>query len=213
MKTLQALLLAMLPVAALAQETTLNQPFTFGVQAGATYSSFRGNDFTEMSDPRVNFLVGVSADIPVGENLSIYANLNFEQKAIGEKGHYYIIEDGVATEYDLDVTQVFQFLSIPVTAKYRFTDDFYFYGGPFAGALLGRNIYDSGKKIDSGKEPYKTLDYGLTFGLGFKIPFDTNSLNVELRDNLGLANISGPSGLGTVKTNSVNLIVAWQFTL
>jgi len=74
-------------------------------------------------------------------------------------------------------------------------------------------------KVDGDKQSSqagvsKDFDFGVNLGVGICFPIDEkNDLNIELRDNLGLANINTGStvGNGAIKTNSVNLIIAWQF--
>ena len=54
---------------------------------------------------------------------------------------------------------------------------------------------------------YKTIDMGITAGIGLAIPInDKFSLSAEIRNNLGLTNISKSSSV-TNKTNSTNLLI------
>ena len=63
----------------------------FGVNGGLNYASLRGNDLAEDLDPGISYLVGVSAEYFLKENLSISANLNYENKTAKDNGNVYLI--------------------------------------------------------------------------------------------------------------------------
>ena len=60
------------------------------------------------------------------------------------------------------------------------------------------------------------MDGGLVLGFGkvFKLN-EKNDLKLELRENFGLVNTSDVEVYndGTIKTNSINLILNWSFNL
>jgi hypothetical protein len=94
---------------------------------------------------------------------------------------------------------------------------FYVNGGPFIGVFLDSHSKVEGEKTnETANGLFKTLDFGCNLGIGtnFKIN-QKNSLNLELRHNYGLSNISDVKVVnnGTVKTNSFNLIANWQFDM
>lgn len=208
MKQLILLAAFALPLFATAQSN-----FKFGINAGATYADFRGNSFVELNSPRLNFLVGASVELPLNNKLSLYGNLNYERKSIGEKTDYSLTDEwGFTTYHTYNVVYTYNYLTIPVALKYALPKNFYIYGGPFAGIFLGNRITDSGKKVTTTDGLYKTFDFGANAGLGYRLTLNPkNDLNIELRENLGLVSISNQDLV--VKTSSLNLIVNWQFTL
>jgi hypothetical protein len=219
MKTLHALLLAMLPVAALAQETMPKmQPLKFGINAGATFAGVRGNDEAEKTDYALDYLVGVSLEVPFGERVSLIANLNYERISYTRNYWFenpnsdpFIVPDG----YEITVRFTMQYLSLPVNLKYYIGAGkrFYVNGGIFAGYFLGGITKIDGDEIPDDYSIFKKVNFGTNVGVGLRLPINaTNDINIELRDNLGLVNIND-FGDAAVKTNSVNLVVAWQFGL
>ena len=77
-------------------------------------------------------------------------------------------------------------------------------------------IVDGDKVNEDSNEIFKKVDFGWSLGIGKKFKInEKNKLSVELRDNLGLQNISDVpvQGNGTVKTNSFNLILGYEFNL
>ncbi|MEL1246213.1 porin family protein [Flavobacterium sp. DGU11] len=224
MKRLHVLLIALLPAMAFAQEAPVSQPVKFGLQAGATYAGIRGNPGAEDNDYAVDYLIGASIEVPINERLSFIGNLNYERKSFSNK---IVTSNGVNDPFDpivqtgeFDVRATLHYLSVPLNLKYYIgpSRKFYINGGVFAGFFLDNTLRVDGDKTEdeSGNGIFKEFDFGLNLGLGMRVPIDEkNDLNIELRDNLGLVNISDVPVIdnGTVKTNSVNLIVSWQFGL
>lgn len=221
MKKLHILLAALLPAIAFAQEETVSKPIKFGVQAGATYAGIRGNPGAEENDYAVDYLIGASIEVPINERLSFIGNLNYERKSFSREIQTQEDPfDPIFQPVNLDVRATLHYIAVPLDLKYYLdpAKKFYVNGGLFAGFYLDNTLKVDGDKVEdeSGDDIFKTLDFGLNLGLGMRIPLDNkNDLNIELRDNLGLVNISDVPVMddGTVKTNSVNLIVSWQFGL
>ena len=62
----------------------------------------------------------------------------------------------------------------------------------------------------------KSTDLGLSLGVGKRFDVgEGNYLDIEVRNNLGLTNISATEVIddGTIKTNSINLILSYFFSL
>jgi hypothetical protein len=76
------------------------------------------------------------------------------------------------------------------------------------------NDYD--ERNSDQTDNFKSLDFGLTFGFGktFKLK-NNNEISVEIRENLGLSDISAVPVVanGSIKTNSLNLICNYSFNL
>lgn len=224
-KTLHALL-AMLPVAALAQQAPNDaQPLKFGFNVGATYAGIRGNDEAEKNDYAVDYLVGVSLEVPLNENFSLISNLNYEKLSYSryipfENVGFDPVGDPAFMEGGFDVRYTMHYLTLPVNLKYYVGQSrgFYISGGVFAGYYLDGSVHADGDKVDDNSDSglIKDFNFGANLGVGMRFPVsETANVNIELRDNLGLANISKVPvvGDGTVKTNSVNLILSYQFGL
>ncbi|MHC0447715.1 porin family protein [Flavobacterium sp. 3-218] len=200
---------------------------TFGVQAGLNYSSYRGFDSYTNDNPGIAYLVGVSVQYRIKNNLSIKADINYERKTQISKTTVEIFPENpsmpaVGGIYDLKIRNYSNYIVLPVMLKYNFSSNksFYVNGGPFLGYLL-----KSGESAELDAEGVndedvettkyrKSLDYGLSAGIGkeFKLKND-HKLYVEIRDNLGLSNTSKTEMMsgGSLKTNSFNLIAGYTF--
>jgi len=186
-----------------------------GINAGANLSSFRGNSFIENSKSKIGFLGGVSFEYYLKDNLSIKTNLNYERKSIEQGGGYYD-EYGIFTEMKANIH--YDYLTIPILLKHEFGKSkiFYINGGPFINFLLSTKIIGDNSPSDDITSFYKKIDGGLSIGIGTKFQLnDKNNLNIEIRDNYGLVNISDVAVVdgGTIKTNSFNLILSWDFEI
>lgn len=191
-----------------------------GINGGLNYSSLRGNELSENLKSGFSFLGGISFEYFVKENISINANVNFEQKLVKDDGYFYLTDEyGYTEAYKSDSKLKYNYLIVPVYASYYFGSkkDFYVNGGFFTGYLIDSKY--TSKQFNSTKdttEMNKKSDFGLVFGFGklFELN-EKNNLKVELRENLGLVNTSDIKVFndGTIKTNSINLILNWSFNL
>lgn len=186
-----------------------------GLNTGATLFNFRGNSVVENSDSKIGFLAGISFEYYMNENISIKTNLNYERKSLSQSGGYYD-ENGIFIEMEANIH--YDYLTLPILFKYEFgnTNNFYVNGGPFLGLLLNAKIKGDNSPSDDITSLNKKIDGGLSLGIGTKFQLNSkNILSIELRDNYGLLNISEVSVLdnGTIKTNSLNLILSWDFEL
>ncbi len=215
-------LLAMLPFAVFAQQTPADTPpLKFGFNAGATYAGIRGNHAADANDYALDYLAGFSLEVPLSKKLSLIGNLNYEKLSYTNQVTFYDTSlDPVAVPVlgTLNARITMHYLTVPVNLKYYIgsSGGFYINGGVFGGYYLDSSVHVEGKKVydntDSGI--VKDFNFGANLGVGMRFHMGTSGdLNVELRDNLGLMNISKVEtvGDGSVKTNSLNLILSYQF--
>ena len=190
-----------------------------GVNGGLTYTSLRGNELVKL-DPKFSYVTGVSFEYEFGKNISLGFNLNYENKGAKENGFYQLTnQNGTSEVIQSDTVIDYNYLVLPIYINYYFgtKNDFYVNGGFFTGYLLNASL--SSKKFDNKtdiSDSYKKMDAGLQFGLGKKFSLnDKNELKIEIRENLGLININDFNAYngGSTKTNSLNLILNWNFTL
>lgn len=200
----------------------------FGIQGGLNYSSFRGYESYADDTPGFAYLFGASFQYQFKENLSLKVDINYERKRQISKVTVELSEYDMGSPvliprtYHIKINTYRNYLVLPIMLKYNFSSSksFYINGGPFLGYLI-----KSGTKASGINEPgitnddvdtkyFKSLDYGLSAGLGKEFELNGNHhIHVELRENLGLANTSKGEGINnaTVKTNSLNLIVGYTF--
>lgn len=192
-----------------------------GFNGGLTYSSFRGNPQIETLEAGVDFLVGVSFEYQLKEKLSLVANINYDRKTATDNPYIEIFDSPDDPSFYGRVKIKFknQFISLPILLKYKFGlgNSLYINGGPFVSYMLKSELWNDYDEVNSDQtDNYKSLDFGLVFGFGktFKLK-NNNEISVEIRENLGLSDISAVPvvGNGSIKTNSLNLICNYSFNL
>lgn len=204
-----------------------NSTIKFGIQAGLNYSDFRGYEIPVTplysESPAFAFLGGINLEYLIKEKLSLKLELNYERKSQKADNTLEIFNtDGSSKVYNFISKKNYDYLVLPILIKYSFSNNnsFYLNGGPFIGYLLKSNITNNLENIDGlNNEPFETTkynnktDFGLSIGLGknFEVK-EKNSIFIEIRENLGLTNTSKNTvmGNGTVKTNSLNLIIGYS---
>lgn len=201
----------------------------FGIQAGLNYSTFRGYKIPEeikplySESPAFSFLGGINLELQIIEKWSLKLDLNYERKS--QKGDNTIqVTDinGFRKTYNYTSKKNYDYLIFPIMAKYYFSDknSFYINGGPFIGFLLKSTLTNDLKLDETNNNSLETtnsnnkVDFGLSIGLGKTVEMNKrNSIFIEIRENLGLTNSSKDKvwGNGEAKTNSLNLIIGYQF--
>lgn len=203
------------------QNSLAQDKISFGVNGGATYSSFRGNPSIEDFNAGVDFLAGFSFEYKLKERLSLVVNLNYDRKSASKKfiDEFVLSPDDPVLIHNVKFMIKYQFISLPILVRYKFgnKNDFYINGGPFISYLLKSelsNDYDNTSSDET--ENLKKIDFGLVFGFGKTFKFKNNTeLSVEIRENLGLNSINAKRVIddGSIKTNSLNLICNYSFNL
>ena len=202
----------------------------FGVQAGLNYSNLRGYTIPSQynalynESPAFAYLIGFNAEYQLKNRLSLRAELSYErktQKADNVIELWQSFEEPSQT-YRFVSKKHYDYLVLPILVKYRFTtkNSLYMNGGPFLGYLLKSKLTNdlnapgvANEDVDTTSDNQKT-DFGVSFGFGKEISVSQKSaISIEIRDNLGLSNTSKIDvwNGGTVKTNSLNLLVSYSF--
>lgn len=195
----------------------------FGVNAGATYFGIRGNEVANKNKYDFNYLLGTSVEFVYTPKVSLLLNLNYERKSFKNDIRQELklvdpfdpIISGQFNEIILQVTQ--HYLVLPIICKISL--------GKNNGYFVSPGIYGAYRlaTVESFKESgvkykvsglFNDLDFGLNLGVGKRIAINSkNNLNIEIRNNLGLINTSKVPVInnGSVKNNSFNLILNWEF--
>ncbi|MCX2738531.1 porin family protein [Pontibacter anaerobius] len=193
---------------------------SIGIEGGVNHSSLRGNDHDSqlVRDPGIGFTAGVSFTYGITDALSLHSGLLYERKSTRFKLHY--VDPTGTTPSTTKAHSNFDYLVLPVLARVTYGNKakFYINAGPYLGYLIQQ--VDKAKAVSSTTfsniEHYNRLDLGLTAGLGAGMPINNNSmLTLELRQNLGLYNISKASESvnSDMKTRSTNLLLGIAYTI
>lgn len=174
-------LIAVITVLGLAN--VYSQKINFGAKAGLNFASITG-DNTDDLDPITDFHFGLQAEIPLSEKFSFQPELLYSSQG---------------SEVNLN------YLNFPLMGKYYLTKGFSLEIGPQIGFLL------SAKNDDTDvKDSFKTLDFGVNFGVGYKLD---NGLNFGARYNLGLSDINDINGFSDKNRNGVFQLSVGYFFL
>ncbi len=136
------------------------------------------------TDLKVGFNAGGSGEYYFSDRWGIKSKLIYDQK--GWSDGFILNTDtnnSVTTDFKLN------YLTIPVMANWHFgsTRKWYLNFGPYVGFLL--NAEDSELGMDL-KNSFKSTDFGLSYGIGYKFPINDNTkLYVEYDEQLGLTDV------------------------
>ncbi|MGQ7946614.1 porin family protein [Flavobacterium sp. WC2509] len=163
------------------------QEIKFGAKGGLNFASISG-DNTGGSDVVTAFHFGVLSEIPISDKFSFQPELMYSGQG------YSFNHNTIALSY----------LNIPLMGKYYLTKGFSVEAGPQIGFLLSAK----NEKTDV-KDSFKTFDFGVNFGLGYKLD---NGLNFGVRYNLGLTDINDlPNSSSNNKNGVFQISVGYFF--
>lgn len=135
------------------------QQINFGAKAGLNLATL-SEDYDPDVATRTSFHFGAMAEIPLSEMFSIQPELLYSSQGATDDG-------------DDDEEVRLSYITLPVLAKYYVYDGLSIEGGPQLGLLLSGEIEDNGETTDV-KDISKSTDFGLAFGLGYKMETGLN---------------------------------------
>lgn len=154
------------------------QEIKFGAKGGLNFATISG-DNTKGIDVVTSFNFGVVSEIPISDKFSFQPELMYS-------GQGYSFNDN---------TVALSYLNVPLMGKYYVTKGLSVEAGPQIGFLLAAK----NEKTDV-KDSFNTVDFGVNFGLGYKLE---NGLNFGVRYNLGLTDINNVDNSSFKNKNSV----------
>jgi len=179
----------------------------FGVKAGVNFATFGGD--IEDADSRTGFHAGVVAEFKLSENFSIQPELLYSQmgakfKDSGSFGGF---------SYSYEQTSKFDYLSLPILAKYYVLEGLSIEAGPQVGYLLSAKNEVKGDSEDvlaSGdvKDGSKSVDFGVAGGLAYDLPI---GVFFQARYYAGLSNVNDNDGDLDVKNSALQISVGYKF--
>jgi len=157
------------------------QDIKFGAKAGLNLAFITG-DGTEDFKPNTDFHVGLMAEWKISDKFALQPEIIYS----GQGSDINIESEGRIS---------LNYLNVPLMGKYYVTEKLSLEVGPQVGFLLSTK----GGTIDY-KDLLKSTDYGVNFGVGYKLD---NGLNFSARYNLGLSNINNVDGFSEKNSNGV----------
>ena len=192
------------------------QDITFGAKAGINIANL---DVTDANiDSRTSLHLGVTAEFEISDTFSIQPELLYSAQGATESDTY---EDSFVRQVSESEWKL-NYIQIPIMAKFYVSEGLSLEAGPQIGFLASAEVdsdstetslfdgssVSTSSTVDA-KEIVKSVDFGLNFGLGYKLD---SGLNFALRYNLGLSNIYDVSETDVkIKNRVFQLSVGYTF--
>jgi len=164
--------LTLLGLVAFSTSALAQQEVKFGPKAGVNFATVNGKDVDE-AKMLTGFHVGAFAEIKFNDKFAIQPEVLYS--AQGAKGKDEGVE--VKTKYD--------YINVPIMAKYYVTENLAFELGPYVGFLMKAEQEGGSVSIDI-KDFSNSIDFGAGAGASFNLD---NGFFVGARYNLGLTKI------------------------
>lgn len=192
--------------------------WSIGIEAGPAISSLRGNNVSKsIQKSRFGSMAGLSLQYQINQRFSIKTGLAHELK--GAKFEFMLF-DALGQQLGNQIAFYnYQYLTVPLQLKVDLDLGSSLKGfvsaGPYASYLLAatQNFPTNPNSI---KEFYNDIDAGMVAGLGVSYHISSKfSLSVELRNQLGLVNVSNMpiQNDGVIKHNATQLLLGVQYKL
>lgn len=178
----------------------------FGVNIG--YNAFSVGNTDGNSDSGSGFNVGLAADYFFSNRWSVKGKLIFDQKG-WDNGFFNDLDTGNSyiTDYNLN------YLSVPVMANWHFGKkrNWYLNFGPYVGFLMGATETANSRNV---KEAFNSTDYGISYGIGVKIPVtDKLKISLEYDEQGGFMNIFKVNSDSNAQNSRASFNVGVNFIL
>jgi hypothetical protein len=187
------------------------QDLSYGVKAGMNISNFLSDDNSDEYDSKAGINIGAFLEISFSDKFSIQPELMYSGQ--GSQQTLYFDGEEVGARDFRKYKYKFDYLNIPVLAKYYVMDGLSIQAGPQLGVLLSAddrietdNVGDGEVEIDitSLAEP---IDFSFDFGIGYEFG---NHLLIDARYNVGLTNVVD-SNDETLKNSVFQFSVGYKF--
>lgn len=201
-KLLTALLLSAASLTAFSQQ---KGKFEFGLNLGVNLATVTSGSETN-KDFRTGLLAGVYGDYFLSDEWSIKAKVAYDQKG-WNNGFITIGDESLQTNYQID------YVTVPVMANWHFghTKNWYLNFGPYAGFLLSSKETALGLDL---KEITQSVDAGLAFGIGVKIPVSSKvRFLIELDGQSGFTNVFVENDGNTIRNSRSAIVAGLAFSL
>ncbi len=165
----------------------------FGIKAGYNSSDlyFSGAGSISNVKSKSGFNAGVFADINLSKSLIIQPEILYSEQGAEYK--------------DSAVNVNFNYLNVPVLAKYQLASGIFALSGPQIGFLLNSSYKSSTSSYDLMYS--KSTSFSWVFGAGYKL--STVNLGMDIRYNLGISNIQTYSFF-TTKNNVLQIDLFYE---
>lgn len=182
---MRKLMIAAIAVVGISATGLAQQQVKFGPKAGINLATLSGDNNSEL---KIGFHIGAVAEIKFNDKFSLQPELLYSTQGAKSK----LIED-IKLNSD--------YINIPIMFKYYLVEGFSVEAGPQVGFLMKSEMTDGDSSVDM-KDYYKSVDFGLGFGLAYDLP---QGLFVNARYNLGLSKVGEEQDFGDVTIEAADI--------
>ncbi len=179
-------------IAILVFTLNMNAQISFGAKTGLNISNITG-DATDGNEVKVGLAIGAVAEFKLSESFAIQPEIIYSSQGSDTKNS--------------NVKLKMNYLNVPLMAKYYPTENLSLQLGPQVGFLVSAKV-DNGKTSVKVDDNLKTIDLGLSFGVGYKLDF---GLFFDARYNLGLSDINDYNTINENYNAVINFSVGYFF--
>jgi len=182
--------------------------YELGVGLGLNLANVSTIDGQNNASSRTSFNAGVSGEYYFSDRWGLKAKLTYDSKGWSD-GFVEDLESNnkVTTDFKLN------YITLPIMANWHFGSNrnWYLNFGPYVGFLV--NAEDSKLGLDL-KDTFKSTDFGLAFGIGYKFEIDDNiKLYIEYDEQSGLSDIFEENSGGVIKNGRGSFNIGALFSL
>ncbi|RKE94729.1 porin family protein [Ichthyenterobacterium magnum] len=179
-----------------------------GIGLGLNLSNVSDIQGNNNAKSKIGFNLSGSGEYYFSDRWGIKAKLIYDQKGWADGFIYNVDTDvNVITDFKLN------YLSVPVMANWHFGSNrnWYLNFGPYIGFVI--NAEDSELGLDV-KEGFKSTDFGLAFGIGYKFEINDNiKLFVEYDGQSGFSDIFEENAGDSIRNGRSSFNVGALFSL
>lgn len=154
-----------------------------GFGAGLNVSNVTAQEGANGTPSRFSFNIGASGEYYFSDRWGLKVELIYDNKGWADG----FIEDNnansITTDYEVN------YVTLPIMANWHFGSNrnWYLNFGPYIGFLVNAEATESDLKV---KDGFKSTDFGLAFGIGYKFEIDDNiKLFIEYDGQSGLTDV------------------------
>jgi len=178
-----------------ASAVNAQENFSFGFKGGLNASTVTG-DNDDGTSARIGVHIGVMGEISLSNKFSIQPELMYSQQ--GAQQDVVFINQGVTLGTG-ELKARYNYINLPLLAKYYITKSFSVEAGPQIGFLLSAE-QEGGDVTADADEIVKNIDVAAAIGVSYKLD---NGINFSARYNAGLSDINDVEGLTDKNFNGV----------
>jgi hypothetical protein len=195
--------------------------FRFGIESGGGVSRLYGKALNAEFKVQPGFTGGFTFQYDLNKVFSVKTGIYYDRKNALENVPVQNL-DSLATMGTLSVARGFDYLTLPLLFRAGFGEKtkVFINTGPYVGLLLGSRvrfsaIHDLPPMQFDNPDIYKSVDLGLSVGVGISYPVQRWVVSAEARGNAGFINVfkTYHTDLWSATLNTANLVLGVAYKL